>query len=91
MKCMVEEDKRPFQGPLSKKVARMPVMRGNLGEGSEQWNIAGSGRKVDKTRKWIKERTLPYNWKEILGIPFVEYVEISKFSFYLCPICQESI
>ena len=69
----------------------MPIMRGNLGIGSEEWNIAGSGRKVDKMRKWIKEHTIPDDWKEILGIVFVEYMEISKFSFYLCPICQQSI
>jgi len=87
----VKEDKHPFQGPLSRKIARMSIMRGDLGKGSEEWNIVGSGRKVEKMREWAKERTLPDNWKERLGIQFVEYVKSETFSFYLCPLCQQAI
>jgi len=88
---MVELSKRPFQGPLSKKIAHMPIMRGDLGMSSNEWSIVGSGRKIEKMRKWIKEGTLPDNWKENLGIQFVEYATSFTFSFYLCPICQHGI
>jgi hypothetical protein len=88
---MVEGPKKPFRGPLSKKVAIMPIMRGDLGDSSDQWNVAGSGRKIQKMRQWIREDMVPGNWKDSLRTQFVKFVEITEFLFYVCPICSKHI
>jgi hypothetical protein len=69
----------------------MPIMRGDLGENSDDWAIVGSGRKVEKMKRWIKDDMLPRNWKELLGNQFVQFVELSTFSIYICPTCQRLI
>jgi len=69
----------------------MPVMRGDLGEGSDAWKIVGSGRKVERMKKWIKDDALPESWKTMLGIDFVQYVERTTFLFYVCPFCGHNI
>lgn len=73
---------------MSKKIATAPVMRGDLGAGSDQWNVVGSGRKVRKMRQWVDSDTLPSNWKELLGDQFVQYMVTTNFTWYRCPRCD---
>lgn len=58
---MVAIVKKVKQGPLFKKVKSAPIMRGNLGAHSDQWNIMGSRRKVKKMKQWIDQNMLPGN------------------------------
>ena len=82
--------KKTSRGPLSKKIASAPIMRGNLGLGSDEWNVVGSGRKVRKMNQWVKSE-LPHNWQQLLGVQFVDYISNTNFIFYHCPICNVDI
>ena len=65
-------------------------MRGNLGPGTEDWNMAGSGRKIKKMREWMNNG-LPDGWSQALGGQFVDYIGHTNFTFYHCPHCDKDI
>jgi len=81
--------KRTARGHLSRKISLAPIniMRGNLGPGTDEWNVTGSGRKIKQRVK----TTLSDNWKQALGDQFVNYITHTNFTFYHFPHCNKDI
>lgn len=55
------------------------------------WETVGSGRRVERYRKWVREGTLPEDWRDKLGIEYVEHVLSRTWVAFGCPDCQSRI
>ena len=88
IECLEAVPRGPFtSGPLIPKICFMPVMHGDL-DSNHEWQVVGTGKKIEKVRCWVEWGALPDNWEERIGDHFLEFVESAHLFYYLCPECD---